>query len=339
MMERRRILFHRTWHGPGGGRTGGQLKVRDAFEHFLSDPTLDPQVWFPPDTVWTDDPGNHWLKYRHAGIPHWEIKASDVLFFSGMDWLVLSETQRKDPPVPVMAIAQPRHTRDEDKRKPFLEYPAVRIAKSKVGKDMLERAKANGPVVCIPDAIDLEGLPEPRENPQYDVLIIGLKNQPLAERLFQKLQRHFRWNLRKPRMALQVPPALPTRADFLNLLNDCRIAVFLPLDAERGAEGFYMPALEAMALRKLVVCPYAVGNSDFCIPGETCLQPAYDLESLFLATLGALNMPTDLADRVRQAAWETSTRHSLAQERQAYLELIHHIDDLWADKDLFRKDH
>lgn len=337
MSDRRRILFHRTWHGPGGGRTGGQLKVRDAFEHFLSDPTLDPQVWYPPETVWTNDPGNHWLKYRDRGILEWEIRASDILFFSGMDWLVLPEAQRKDPPVPIVAIAHPRHTRDEDKRRPFLDYPAVRIAKSSTGKDMLEKARANGPVICIPDAIDLDGLPEPREQPDFDVLIVGLKNQPLAEKLSQKLRKHFRWSLRKPRIALQLPPALPTRKDFLDMLNNCRIAVFLPLDAERGAEGFYMPALEAMALKKLVVCPYAIGNSDFCIPGETCLQPAYDLESLLLATLGALNMSEDLADRVRQSAWETSTRHGLAEERKAYLELIHHINDLWSEADLFRR--
>jgi glycosyltransferase involved in cell wall biosynthesis len=54
----------------------------------------------------------------------------------------------------------------------------------------------------------------------------------------------------------------------LNWINQAKITVFLPY---RDIEGFYMPALEGMALGTLVVCPDCIGNRSFCLPGYNSL--------------------------------------------------------------------
>lgn len=332
MVHKRRVLFHRTWTKPNGGTSGGQMKVRDAFEHFRHSPHFEPFVFFPKETVWHPNPGNVWWPYRDQALPEWDIRPSDVLFLAGTDWLVMTSSEREHPPVPVLNIVHPRHTRPEDPRHAFLRHPAIRIAKSSAGMEILREYGVNGPLFLIPDAIDLDLLPAPNPHPDLDILIAGLKNEPLALSLYQSLKRR----LPHARIEVQVRPPLPTRSDFLHLLNRTRIAVLLPLPADKGAEGFYLPALEAMALKKLVVCPYAVGNADFCLPGVTCLQPDYNEASLSEAIFNALAMTDTAQASLIRNGWEISRRHSLEQERQAYLSLLNQIDELWQQPALFR---
>ena len=47
--NKRRILFHRSWTTFNGGTSGGQIKVRDAFEHFKDSPIFQPSVYFGVD--------------------------------------------------------------------------------------------------------------------------------------------------------------------------------------------------------------------------------------------------------------------------------------------------
>lgn len=333
---KRRILFHRSWTIFNGGTSGGQIKVRDAFEHFKSSTEFEPKVYFGEETEWFDNPGNVWLPYRYQAEKDWQIQPSDVLFFAGVDWEILAPGQRVNPPVPIINIAQPRHTRPEDKRHGYLLHPAIRIAKSSIGKQILEDFGANGPVYCIPDAIDLEALPLPHSKPDLDILIVGLKNPDLAKRLEVRLLKRNRFRLHPLKVGIQVPPKLPTRMDFIHLLNRCKIAVFLPLDAARGAEGFYLPALEAMGMKKLVICPYAVGNIDFCLPDTTCLQPVYQEEAIYKAILQALKMPQDRRQSMIEAAKAITYNHSIQQERIAYLNLLSQTDEIWRQQDLFR---
>lgn len=332
---KRRILFHRSWTIFNGGTSGGQIKVRDAFEHFKHASAFNPCIYFGEKTVWYDNPGNVWHPYRNIALEHWAINPSDVLFFAGFDWKILSPEQQLNPPVPVLNIAQPRHTRPEDRRHAFLQYPAIRIAKSSIGKKILEDFGVNGPVFCIPDAIDLKALPAPNSTPDLDVLIVGLKHPDLARRLKARLERRNRFRLKKLKVAIQIPPKLPTRQDFLDLLNRCKIAAFLPLDAQRGAEGFYLPALEAMAMEKLVICPYAVGNIDFCLPDKTCIQPVYNEDAIYEAILQGLKMSHDRQQEMIKAGKAISFNHDLPQERDAYLQLLNQTDEIWQQQDLF----
>lgn len=335
--NKRRVLFHRSWTRFNGGTSGGQLKVRDAYEHIKTSDRFYPEVYFGAETVWFDNPGNFWLPYRNQAVAEWEIRPSDILFFAGKDWKILDSAVAQNPPVPIVNIAQPRHTRPEDPRHPYLHYPAIRIAKSSLGKQILEDFGVNGPVFLIPDAIDFSLLPAPKPYPTNDLLVVGLKNEAMARQLQARLHRHNRWRIKKWNIKVQLPPKLPTRADFLNLVNDSKIVLFLPLDAERGAEGFYLPALEAMVMEKMVICPHAVGNIDFCLPGKTCLQPDYQLDALFKAAITALKMSEERRQTFIRAGKEISQNHSLPAERRAILELLHQVDDIWADDYCFKR--
>lgn len=334
-ISKRRVLFHRSWSKFNGGTSGGQLKVRDAFEHVMQSPDFEPHIYFGPETVWFDNPGNLWLPYRHLGESVWEIQPSDILFFAGLDWLVLPPAQRKNPPVPIINIAQPRHVSATDRRNAFLKHPAIRIAKSQIGKKILEEYGVNGPVFFIPDAIDMDLLPKPNPNPDLDILVVGLKNQPMAEALERRLRSVTDHNGKPLKIAIQVPPKLPTRDDFLNLVNRAKTVAYLPLEAELGSEGFYLPALEGMAMGKLVVCPYAIGNSDFCIPDVTCLQPEYTEDAIFQSIVNALALSISDRTNIIQQALIMSKNHTIEQERIAILELLDRADSLWADKKLF----
>ena len=334
--KKRRVLFHRSWAKFNGGTSGGQLKVRDAFEHFKHSPVFEPRVYFGKETVWFDNPGNVWLPYRAEAEPAWEVHPDDVLFLAGRDWAVLSPEERAHPPAPVLNIAQPRHTNPDDPRHNYLKYPAIRIVKSSLGKKILEDYGVNGPVYLIPDTIDMSLLPPPNLQPDLDVLIVGLKNAEMALALQRKLQRRNFWRRNKIRVGVQIPPKLPTRQDFLELVNRARIVAYLPLDAERGAEGFYLPALEGMAMEKLVVCPFAVGNIDFCIPGQTCLQPEYTVQSIYRAILEALKMPEQQRQEMIRNGKAISNNHRIEQEQKALLDLLHQADEIWHQKHLFQ---
>ena len=333
--NKRRLLFHRSWTKFNGGTSGGQIKVRDAFNHALHSSTFQPFVYFGEETVWYDNPGNVWTDLKEQGLSKWELQEGDMAFFSGHDWKVMDESIRKKPPIPVINIAQPRQIMLPDARKGYLKHPAIRIAKSSIGKKILEDYGVNGPVYYIPDAIDLSLLPPPNPAPDLDVLIVGLKHPGMAKNLLRRLKRFNFWKFPKYKFEIQIPPKLPTRMDFIHLLNRAKIAVFLPLDEERGAEGFYLPALEGMALKKLVICPYAVGNIDFCIHGETCLQPEYNEDALYKAILTALSMSEDQKQQMIAKGFAMTDNHTLEKERTSILNLIHQADDIWNQKSLF----
>lgn len=336
---KRRVIFHRFFDLYNGGVSGGQMKVRDSFEHIRASAKFVPKVYFNENTKWFDNPGNVWHSYRNPEdqLDTFDLRPDDVLFFAGIDWIILDETRRRNPPVPVLNIVHPRHTDTGDKRNTFLKNPAIRITKSSLSKKILEEHGVNGPVYVIPDAVDPSDFPPVSRNPSIDVLIVGLKNPGLADKVAKKLKFKNWLKRRKMRVEVQKPPKLPTRADFLDLLNEAEIVVYLPLEEKFGSEGFYLPALEGMFLGKLVVCPFAVGNVDFCIEGKTCIMPEYNLEGILNGIEKAIAMSE--ADRnllIRQAQ-EITKNHLLAKERESLLEVLNNVDDIWNQKDLFWK--
>lgn len=323
----RRVLFHRTWPARNFnvGTSGGQQKVRDVFEYVRQMPDFEPHVYFPPDTEWHDNPGNVWLPYRADALPVWNPQPGDILFLAGKDWGQIQPDPTLRSDIPIVAIAQPRHVRPIDPRHDFLKNRAIRVAKSQSGLEILKRHGVNGPIICIPDAIDFADLPEPLPRPPTDLLIVGLKNPPMARALQAKLEDHFGGRLK---IELQ-DGKLPTRNDFLRLLNRCRIACFFPVPPEKGLEGFYLPALEAMVLGKLVICPDAIGNRDFCLPDKTCLMPDYDLVSYFEMVVRALEMSEEEKADITTAARQQSNLHGMESERNAYWELFRSVDSIW----------
>ena len=64
------------------------------------------------------------------------------------------------------------------------------------------------------------------------------------------------------------------------------MSLFVP----NPTEGFFLPALEALALRSVVVCPDVIGNRSFCLDGVNCFRPAFEEEALLGAAEEALGL-------------------------------------------------
>ena len=108
------------------------------------------------------------------------------------------------------------------------------------------------------------------------------------------------------------------RREYLALFGRAEIAVPLPVQAE----GFFLPALEAMAMGAVVVCPDCGGNRSFCRDLVTCLRPEYRLEAIVAAVEAALGMPAAARAAIRAAAAGEVDRHDLDREREAFLALL-----------------
>ncbi len=333
----KRVLFHRQFTGYYGGTSGGQIKVRDCFEHILASEGFIPKVYFNPKTLWFDNPGNVWSSYRNTKheVKVWDILTDDLLFFAGSDWNILNENERNNPPVPIINIVHPRHCRNTDIRKDFLKYPAIRITKSSLSKKIIEEHGVNGPLFVIPDALDPKDLPPINQSPDFDILIVGLKNPGMAKQIYRRLKWRNFFKRRKLKIALQTPPKLPTRRDFLDLLNNSKMVVYLPLEEKYGHEGFYLPALEGMFLKKLVICPNVTGNVDFCISNKTCLMPEYTTESILDKVDIALSMSSQEFDKIINQAYQITKNHHLSLEQEKLIELLKEVDFIWSQKDLF----
>lgn len=308
-----------------GGSSGGQLKVRDVFEYVRQMDDFEPHVYFPPETRWTDYPGNLWLNYRDEALKVWNPVPGDILFLAGKDWGQINPDPTLRQDIPIVAIAQPRHVRPEDPRQEFLQHRAVRVAKSQSGLDILKSHGVNGPIFCIPDAIDFSVLPSPHPDPPTDLLIVGMKNVLMARELHLKLRRKF-----GAKLSIEMHDGkMPTREDFLRLLNRCRVACFFTVPPEKGLEGFYLPALEAMVLRKLVICPDAIGNRDFCLANRTCILPEYNVDSYFDAVVQAFEMTDEAKEVMISNAAAQAKAHNHESERQSYWDLFRSVDEIW----------
>ncbi len=171
----------------------------------------------------------------------------------------------------------------------------------------------------IPNALDVTTLPAPRPFLERDLdVLIAANKHPAWGRLL-------RWRLlQSGRQVRLLANAIP-RAAFLQLLNRAKLTVFLP----NRAEGFYLPALEGMALRTLVVCPDCVGNRSFCMPHETCFRPAYRWKAIVAAVRAAWQLTPAEVEKVLATAGETAARHDPLHERKAFLEILENVDRLW----------
>jgi glycosyltransferase involved in cell wall biosynthesis len=161
----------------------------------------------------------------------------------------------------------------------------------------------------IPNGIDLESIPIAADR-DIEVLVAGLKNPSLAAAITTRL--------RQVGLNVVLVTAWLPRPKFLELLSRAHVAVMLP----RTQEGFYLPALEAMAAEAVVVCPDCVGNRGFCRDGETAFRPAYLLDDIVAAAIAASVQPERARYAMRRAAAVESRQHGLAAERAAFLRIL-----------------
>jgi hypothetical protein len=301
--------------------TGGDLKVWHYFNHVRTTPGWDAYVRFSPESVW--DATNPWNAVRERVLGESETVAPDAHFVSGTDWRQIDGAVRADSPVPVINLVQHvKHADPDDTllRDRFLSHRAVRICVSpEVAAAIEATGKVHGPVFVVPDAIEVAELERLGASERdLDVVIAANKQPERGARVARMLGR--------PGRSVRLLDERIPREQLLGWLARARVAVFVP----NPTEGFYLPALEAMALGTLVVCPDCIGNRSYCEPGGNCLQPARDATALAAAGEDALAMDTAAAAGMTARARDTARRHDLAAERETFQRILARLDELWA---------
>jgi hypothetical protein len=311
-----RVLFLRTFKR----LNGGDLKMWHYFNHFL-ELGHDPVVQFSKGSRLDDS--NPWSAADQRRIlPVDEQTGADLLFLGGTDWSRLTPAEQKRPPAPVINLVQ--HVRHASRHHPelraFLANPATRICVSREVEDAIRRTGLpNGRIITIPNGTDVRPQRADHTDRDIDVLILagkpratppsGLALPEVTPRALGRMVA--RLVPRRQRSVELVTDFLP-RHEFLDLLARARVSVLVP----HVTEGFYLPALEAMALGTIVVCPDCVGNRSFCLDGRTAFVTRRNPVSMARAVERALRLDEERRDQMREAGWRQVEGHSLEQERQ-----------------------
>lgn len=305
----RRLLFHRDF----AGYTGGHGKVWDYFQHALA-LGWDARVHLSAESL--RDASNPWMACPERIEPFWQPAACDVLFLAGMDWKALADFRQ--PPRPVLNLLQHvRHAWPEHPLRAFLVAPARRICVSQaVTEAVLATGEVNGPVVTIAAALELPELPAKAQlQAEKDglVLIAGLKAPALARALEAELQA--------AGQRVEVLDRLLPRVEYLRRVAAASVLVALP----HPAEGFYLPALEAMALGVPVVSADCLGSRQYARHADNCLLAPLQAEPLAAAVLRIRQQPVLVAGLIASGL-RTAAGHSLAVERERFAQVLAGLD-------------
>lgn len=297
---KRRMLFHRDFLG----YSGGHGKVWDYYCHAEAHPAWEPRVYFTPRSI---AEGNPWGEHGIDGEPGWYPQHADALFLGGMDWLALPSLV---PPRPVLNIVQHvRHADPDDPRYRFLARPATRICVSEaVAAAILDTGRVNGPVLTIPAGLSLPDL-DHHDRPRTGILIAALKQPTLGQGVASAL--------REQGCQVELLIGNLPRREFLLKLASSEVAVTLPMPRE----GFFLPALEAMAMGCATVVPDCIGNREYCRDGENALVPPLQTEAI-VAAASRLSTDPVLRTRLSSSGKQTANRFSLARERETFHALL-----------------
>lgn len=296
------VLFYRDYRN----FSGGHLKMADYVSHVKSSPAYRAMIYLSPrsrrDHPWKNDP---------AVVTDFAPEEADILVLGGTDWQDMPEGIESQLPV-VNIIQGLRHADAADQRHAFLSRRAHRICVSKeVADALIANGSCNGSVYAVPNGIDLTSLPG-AQGKTTDVFIAGLKAKDLAKAVASRLS--------VPQISIQCLTRRTPRSEFLGGMAEARIAVTL----SRAKEGFFLPALEAMAMGCAVVCTDAGGNRGFCIDGETCLIAEARPEALQMAVRRLLGDPA-LCQRLSDNGRAMAKRYGLEAERKAVLSILNSI--------------
>lgn len=309
------ILFRRHFRS----LTGGHLKVWHYLRHAEKSQVYRPGVYLAfgsrrgPENPFATDPAKI--------VRAWRPRDAAALFVAGLDWQAVPA----DVDVPVVNLVQGvRHADPGDPRRRFLARRAVRICVSPEVADAIQATGlVNGPVVTIPNGIDVEiqmpndATPQPFDGRPAGLLVAGWK-EPTRTRRVANLLRARGVN---PEV---IDRPLP-RGEFLRRLAGAGTVVLLPLQRE----GCFLSALEAFALGCIVVCPDCVGNRGFCRDGDTCLVPPGDPEAIAAAGLTALALPAPDRRQIVERARAEVAKRGLETERLAFLRLLDDLPAAW----------
>jgi glycosyltransferase involved in cell wall biosynthesis len=299
----KKILFYRDFKE----FSGGHLKVWDYFNHTKASGICEPVIYMTPVSL--SDMSNPWVANGETVLNDWMPKEVDALFIGGMDWLAVPEDYTK----PVINLVQGiRHADPGSLLFGFLQRPATRICVSQEVADAItSTGKVNGPVFTIRNGLSTVGFPTPTSERDIKVLIAGYKHPELATQLATTFEAD---GIKVQCLTKQI-----ARHEYLSLVARASVTVFLPYEIE----GFYLPALEGMALGTFVVCPDCIGSQGFCFHEGNCLQPTYDLGSIVASCQAALvRISNGSAESILSAAFRQVHQHSIDEERRLFLRVL-----------------
>jgi glycosyltransferase involved in cell wall biosynthesis len=298
----RKILFLRNFKKI----SGGHVKVRDYFMHCLHQPRLDAYLYFTPnskllgDAFWAQVPADRIVREIH-------VEQYDLFFVAGKDWELLPHAL--DGKKIINLIQHVKHGDSSDERFSYLSRYCLRIC---VSHQVLEAIApyANGKAVVIENGIPLELFSADSKKIDQSILIWARKNPQLGHTLYERLQE------RKAKVRLLID-YLPREA-FAQTLAQSDVFVALP----NRTEGFYLPALEAMAARCAVVCSDAIGNRSFCMDGQTCLMPEFDDDDSHFEAIDRLLASRELKEKIRAQGAAKAQDFSLQTERDKFYRML-----------------
>jgi len=279
--------------------------MRHYYEHALASPFADRvSVHMPDDTQWNE--ANPWLRHRSSVVQEIDWQSVEVTVISGWGWdRFIPARFHKAPPFKVIYLVQSFGRIDpSDSQFRHLANPATRICVSHSLAEELRKLEVNGAIHTIPAGIEVGELrtDSPKD---IDVLVVGFKRMQFAKELAASLA--------EAGLSATVFMERRARAAFLSEMSRARVVVCLP----SPREGFYLPALEAMAVGALTVCPDAGGN-EYCEDGVNCLQPVYEVDAIARATLIAHRLPSAAVTAMLRNASATAMQHDLAAERTRF---------------------
>jgi hypothetical protein len=308
------MLFHRDFRR----YAGGHQKVFDYFRHGLNSGLLQPEIYFSAESLWDDS--NPWCELSQYRVDHYDPSRFTAVFLAGMDWQAYLPLRSGTQQTVINLIQHVRHADPAADVYPFLSEKAIRICVSaEVEAAIVATGRVNGPVFTIANGIDtqlLSGLRQPQKS--FQVYILGNKQPQLAQELAERLQGQG--------VALLVHSEHKERGEVLQAMAASEVTIALP----HASEGFYLPALEAMALSEICIVPDCVGNRSFCQHGVNCLMPLLQLDALQASYWQARELlDSGVAQRYQQEALATLQRHSLDRERLAFFDILANLEQIW----------
>jgi glycosyltransferase involved in cell wall biosynthesis len=215
-------------------------------------------------------------------------------------------------------IQHTRHADDWSIQSRYLTRKAIRICVSEEVAAAVQGTGSRGRTIVIPNSIDVPVQEETHSERSLDLLIAGLKQPEMAHQAALALQ--------KAERSIEVLDDHVPREQFLAKIASAHNVLFLP----NMDEGFYLPALEGMALGALVICPDCIGNRGY-MNDRNGMFPSYDLPTIVNAVESAMTMREQERASKLTLARETAARHQPAAERAAFSDVLGDLDHLWSE--------
>lgn len=319
---------------------GGIVKVMDYGRHFRrmglevsvissAPPAGDESIFaMPGPKRLLEDPGVRWGRLGEFAVDRDEL----VLFSWPPQWRDVTRALYRRTPVSrvVHLIQNVRHANPsfvDGYGRRLLRRPMSRISiNSEVERaiqHLVPKDKSTSPRCVVPLGHDVEYFWRERKHSIRRPVRVGYTGwkSDLGERIAGQLEgRAFRFEGVFGEAGWEELAALYEWAD-----------VFL--GTPNSEEGFYLPALEAMAAGTIVVVPDVGGNRSYCVFGTNCIGVEFEQEESYREALEYVaSAGEDEVRRLRSAGWETASQWTLEKEFQGLRRFVEHLDMMAPDE-------